>query len=165
MPEKIFEPKLPRGLPRIIFRFPIGLYHAHLGWIMGHRFLLLTHTGRKSGLPRQNVLEVVRYDKNSGACVVASGWGVNSDWVINIIANPRINYQVQNQMMIGIAERLSPDEGAQELLEYARNHRLAFRELCRFMGYRTDGSDEDICAMGHILPIFVLNPHQDRKDC
>jgi hypothetical protein len=31
MPEKISEPKLPLGLSRLAFRFPIWLYHAHLG--------------------------------------------------------------------------------------------------------------------------------------
>lgn len=158
MPDKLSEPKLPRGLSRLAFRLPIWLYHARLGWMMGQRFLLLTHTGRKSGLPRQSVLEIVRYDKNTGACVVASGWGEKSDWFQNITANPKINYQVQNRHMKGIAERLSPEEGAKELFEYARRYPLAFRELARFMGYKLDGSNEDIQAMGRILPMFIFKP-------
>ena len=158
MPEKISEAKLPRGLSRLAFRLPIFLFHAHLGWIMGHRFLLLTHTGRKSGLPRQTVLEIVRYDKNTGACVVASAWGMKSDWFQNVMANPKIVYQVQNRRITGTAERLTAEEGAQELFEYAHHYRLAFRELARFMGYRLDGSDEDIRAMGRILPMFIFKP-------
>src|SRR5664279_3639569 len=117
MPEKISEPKLPRGLSRLAFRFPIWLFRIHLGWIMGHRFLLLTHMGRKSGLTRQTVLEVVHYDKVTGACVVASGWGTKSEWYRNVIANPIIVFQVRNKRIAGIAERLSPETGAQELYE------------------------------------------------
>lgn len=50
--------KKPRGLLRLGFRLPIWLYRLNLGWILGERFLLLTHTGRKSGLVRQTVIEV-----------------------------------------------------------------------------------------------------------
>jgi len=163
MPEKISELKRPRGLSRLAFRLPIWLFHAHLGWIMGHRFLLLAHTGRKTGLLRQNVLEIVRFDKNTGACVVASGWGVKSDWFQNITANPKIVYQVQNKRMAGIAERLTPAEGAQELFEYARHYPLAFRELARFMGYRVNGSEEDIRAVGRTLPMFLLKPVSEQE--
>ena len=49
----------PRGLACLAFRLPIGLYRLRLGWLLGDR-LLLTHIGRKSGLPRQAVIEVVR---------------------------------------------------------------------------------------------------------
>jgi deazaflavin-dependent oxidoreductase (nitroreductase family) len=158
MPEKISEPKLPRGLARLALRFPIWLYRAHLGWILGSRFVLLTHTGRKSGLPRYTVLEVVRYDRTTGVCVVASGWGTKSDWFNNVTANPNIVFQVGNKAMAGFAERLTPDEGARELFDYASRYKLALHELVRFMGYRLDGSDEDIRALGRILPMFIFRP-------
>jgi hypothetical protein len=32
------------------------------------------------------------------------------------------------------------------------------RELARFMGYRLDGSDDDIRALGRILPMFIFKP-------
>jgi deazaflavin-dependent oxidoreductase (nitroreductase family) len=158
VPEKISEPQLPRGLSRLVFRFPIWLYRAHLGWLLGYRFVLLTHTGRKSGLPRQTVLEVVRYDKLAAACIVASGWGMKSDWFLNLTANPKIVFQVRNKRTEGIAERLSPEEGAQELLDYARRYPRALRELARFMGYRLDGSEADINALGQMVPMFAFRP-------
>ncbi|MBE3142614.1 MAG: hypothetical protein IMZ61_01640 [Planctomycetes bacterium] len=46
----------PRGLLRLSLRLPILLYKAHLGWVLGDRFLMLTHTGRKSGKPYQEIL-------------------------------------------------------------------------------------------------------------
>ncbi len=52
----------PSGFLRLAFRLPIYLYRLNLGWLLGHRGLLLIHRGRKSGLLRETVLEVVRYD-------------------------------------------------------------------------------------------------------
>lgn len=33
----------PRGLSRLLYRLPIGLFRLGLGWIFGNHFLLLTH--------------------------------------------------------------------------------------------------------------------------
>ncbi len=43
----------PGKVLRLGLRLPIWLYRARLGRLLGERFLLLTHIGRKSGLPRQ----------------------------------------------------------------------------------------------------------------
>ncbi len=158
MPEQISELKLPRGMSRLAFRLPIWLYRLRLGWLLGTRFVLLTHIGRKSGLLRQTVLEVVRYDKASGACIVASGWDTRSDWFHNVTANPKIVFQIRNTRSVGFAGQLSPEVAAQELLDYACLHPTAFRELAQFMGFRLDGTEEDIRAAGQVLPIFILKP-------
>src|SRR5215212_10162331 len=39
----------PAGALRLAFRLPIYLYRLDLGWLLGHRFLLLVHRGRESG--------------------------------------------------------------------------------------------------------------------
>jgi hypothetical protein len=44
------------------------------------------------------------------------------------------------------------------LFDYASRYKLALHELVRFMGYRLDGSDEDIRALGRILPMFIFRP-------
>jgi deazaflavin-dependent oxidoreductase (nitroreductase family) len=154
MPEKIAEPKLPRGLTRLAFRAPLWLYRIGLGGLLGHRFLRLTHTGRKTGLLRQSVLEIVRYDKVTGTCIVASGWGNKSDWYQNVSVNPLVDVQVGTRRFPAIAERLSQEEGGRELLDYAHRHPQAFRELARFMGYRLDGTENDIQSLGQIVPMF-----------
>ena len=158
MPEKTRDLQPPRGLARWAFRLPIWLYHAHLGWLLGRRFVLLTHSGRKSGLLRQTVLEVVRYDAGTGACIVASGWDRKSDWFRNVTANPNIVFQIRSQRSAGIAERLPPEAGALELLDYAHRHPMALRELAQFMGYQLDGTEADICALGRMIPMFVFKP-------
>lgn len=162
MAEKIRDTQPPRGLARLAFRFPIWLYRARLGGLLGERFVLLTHTGRKSGLPRQTVLEVVRYDRSTGSCVVASGWGTKSDWVQNVTANPKIVMQVRSRRTAAVAERLFPEAAADELVDYARRHPEAARLLARFMGYRLDGTPEDVHDLGRKLPMFIFKPIADR---
>ena len=75
---KNIEP--PTGLPRLLFRLPIPAYRLHLGWLFGRRLLLLNHTGRVTGQPRQAVLEVADHDAADGSYVVASGWGTGAAW-------------------------------------------------------------------------------------
>ena len=77
-----------KGMLWYLFRAPIYLYRCHLGWLFGKRLLLLTHTGRRSGLRRQTVLEVVEYRQDGPEVVVANGFGPDSDWVRNIQAKP-----------------------------------------------------------------------------
>jgi deazaflavin-dependent oxidoreductase (nitroreductase family) len=158
MVEKIKNLQPPRGLARLAFRLPIGLYRLRLGGLLGTRFLLLTHTGRKSGLERKTVLEVVRYDKKTNTFVVAAGFGNTSDWVRNIRVHPQVTVQCGRRRWEMTARFLTPEQSGEELVDYNRRHPLAMRELVHFMGYRLDGTVEDVRAMGKILPMVNLRP-------
>jgi deazaflavin-dependent oxidoreductase (nitroreductase family) len=160
MPQKIKELSLPGGISRWLFRLPIHLYHMHFGGLLGDRFVLLTHIGRKSGLPRQTVLEIVRYLPADHSCIVASGWGEKSAWFQNISLNPKITYQIRNQARPGVAERLNPAAASAELLDYGQRHPAALRELGKFMGYAFDGTEADIAALGQVIPMFHFKPIQ-----
>lgn len=161
MPEKISEPKRPRGLIRLAFRLPIWLYRLKLGRLLGRRFLLLHHTGRKSGLPRQTVLEVVRYDKASGTYVVAVGFGTRSDWYQNINVNPHVTIDSGGRRTKAIAERLTPEAAEEELVDYSHRYPGLMKELARIMGYRLDGTEEDVRALGRILPMVALKSEKE----
>jgi deazaflavin-dependent oxidoreductase (nitroreductase family) len=158
MPEKIHEIHPPRGFSRLAFRLPLGLYRLGLGGLLGKRFVCLTHTGRRSGKLRQTVLEVVRYDRISGACIVAAGFGKESDWVRNVEHDPHITFTVGRSSRPGLAERLEPKAAGHELAEYSRRHPMAWRELVRFMGYRLDGTEDDILALGKKIPLYRFQP-------
>ena len=64
----------PGRLTRCLLRLPIWLYRLRLGWLLGGRFLLLNHTGRKTGLPRRTVLEIVHHDADNATLFVAAAW-------------------------------------------------------------------------------------------
>ena len=68
-----------KGWLRFGVKLPPGLYRAQRGWLLGERFLRLTHVGRKSGQPHQTVLEVVDHDRATDRYIVTSGWGEKSD--------------------------------------------------------------------------------------
>lgn len=156
MIEKVSEPKPPSGITRALYRAPIWLYKLNLGRLLGNRFLMFTHTGRKSGLRHQTVVEVVKHEPGDNIFYIASGWGENSDWVQNISVDPRVEVQVGNQRWEMAAKRLTPEQGEEVILDYAHRHPSAMMNLARMMGYKLDGSEGDFRELGRLLPIFAL---------
>ena len=75
-----------KGILSYLFRVPVYVYRGHLGWLFGKRLLMLSETGRRTGLRRHTVLEVVEYRKEGPEVVVANGFGADSDWLRNIQA-------------------------------------------------------------------------------
>ena len=82
---------------------------------MGH-FLLLTHVGRKSGLPRQTILEVLLHDRAKDVYYVMAGWGVRSDWVKNIEKTPQVQIRVGRRQVCALARRLPPVEAESKVI-------------------------------------------------
>jgi deazaflavin-dependent oxidoreductase (nitroreductase family) len=158
MAEKIKDVQPPRGLARLGWRAPIWLYRLGLGSLLGKRFLLLTHTGRKSGQPRQAVLEVVYHDKKTGEYVVASGFGEKSDWYQNVLTQPQVVIQVGQRCIVALAERLPLPRAAEIMLDYNRRHSTALRTLAGILGYRTDGSEADVRFFASVIPIMAFTP-------
>ncbi len=64
---------ISRGIGRWFSKWPAWVYRLHLGWLLGHRFLLVTHRGRRSGMLRQTGVMVLHHDSYSHRiCVVAA---------------------------------------------------------------------------------------------
>ena len=159
MHEPIRQVKPPRGLSRLLYRLPILLYQAGLGWLFGKRFLLLTHTGRVSGLPRQLVLEVIRYDEHSESYYVVSAFGEQADWFRNIQLTPEVGITIGRRCMGALAVTLPQEDAERELLDYARCSPLAARLLPSLIGYHVDGSEEGYRALARQLKIVRFSPH------
>ncbi|WP_406175834.1 nitroreductase family deazaflavin-dependent oxidoreductase [Streptomyces sp. NBC_00996] len=149
-------PQPPTGWRRLAFRLPIRLYRAGLGPLLGKRFLLLHHTGRKSGRERQAVIEVVSYDQHAGTWTVASGFGPKSDWYQNLRHRPQAAIQFGRRRFTVTTHFLSPEEGADIMADYARRHPRAARRLCSLMGFPVDGSEADFRKVGEATPFARL---------
>jgi deazaflavin-dependent oxidoreductase (nitroreductase family) len=146
-------------LLRVALWLPTWLYRAHLGWLLGNRFLMLTHIGRKSGLPRRVVLEVVRHDKATDTYIIASGWGENADWLRNIQQTPAVIITTGCRRMAARAMRLSVDEAERELRDYARRHPIPFRTLvCLLVGQHVKETEENFQFLAQSLPVVALLP-------
>lgn len=94
----------------------IRLYRATGGRI-GHRLgtqrtLLLTTTGRKSGLPRVQPLTYVRV--GDMLIVVASNWGNDQPpaWYLNVLAHPHVHVQFTSDIFEATATLATPEERA-----------------------------------------------------
>src|SRR5947209_16835604 len=122
MPTKIKDVQPPHGFTRLLFRLPMQLYRMRLSWLLGDRFLLLTHIGRKSALPRQTVVEVLEHDKASNTYNVLAAWGEKSDWVRNVEKTPEVVIDVGRQRLHARAVFLSPEEAECKVLDYAQRH-------------------------------------------
>lgn len=158
MPTRIRHPQPPRGLTRFLFRLPIWFYRLGLGWLLGGRFMLINHVGRKTSLPRQVVVEVVRHNKVSDIYVIASGFGEKSQWFQNLMYNPDVTIQVGRRKLAVTARRLSEAEAADEMVAYARQHPNAARVLARFMGFEVEGTEADYRELGKEIPFIALRP-------
>lgn len=147
----------PKGLLRLMLRLPIWLYRLRLGWLLGNRFLLLTHVGRKTGLPHQTVVEVASHNSANDRYVIASGWGEKSDWFRNIQKTPEVRVEVGRRSFQAHATILSVAEAEEELLDYAHKHPAAFRELAKFMiGEHLEATREDCSRLAQSIPLVAL---------
>lgn len=119
----------PSKTLRFGLRLPILLYRIKLGWLLGDRFLMLTHIGRKSGLHHQTVIEVVKHDKASNTYYIVSGWGEKSDWYQNIQKTPQVTIQVRGRKFQSTAQFIPLSKATAIMEAYAHNHPVAFSEL------------------------------------
>ena len=149
----------PRGMLRLGLRLPIWLYRAHLGWLLGNRFLMLTHTGRKSGLERHTVIEVVQHNKDTDTYYVVSGWGEKSDWYQNIRKTPSVTIQTGGRKFKSIAEFIPVEKAIGIVQSYAREHSMAFNELSGlFLGERMEPGSDAPQRLAEKMPMVAFHP-------
>ena len=155
-------PDPPRGFKEIPWRLPIWLYRLKLGWLLRHRMLLLTHTGRVSSQPRKAVLEVIRYDKEQNVPYVVSGFGEKSQWFKNINHTPEVHIQIGRKHFPATAERLPEEEAIAVFKEYHDRHPNAIKNLSKMVGYEIGESDEEILDFMRLLPVIAFHPKSKR---
>ncbi len=90
------------------------LYAIGLGPVVGRIILLLTTTGRKTGLQRVTPLQ---YEEIDGKYYLGAARGLQADWVRNIQAGPRVSVQVKNRRFQGRAEIITDPASIADLLE------------------------------------------------
>src|SRR5258708_23325621 len=112
--EPTFRRRRASPLPRAMLKVPALVYHGPLAELMRSRcILLLTTRGRKSGLPRTGTVSFMPLE---GHLVVFSGWGVGSNWVQNIRANPEVTVNVGRKRMRATAQVVEDPERRRQLM-------------------------------------------------
>lgn len=157
----------PTGILWLVFRAPVYLYHLGLGRLFGHRFLLFVHQGRKSGLLRETVLEVIRYDPTTRESIVLSGRGEKSDWYRNIEESPALEVRTGHERYVPAQRFLDPVENHEVISEYARRHPLVLRlfaKVFRF-GYPLNGTQEERREFARSLRLVAFHPGDETNGC
>jgi deazaflavin-dependent oxidoreductase (nitroreductase family) len=95
---------LPNVLLRLMKLPPRVAYAFGLGPIIGGLVLLLTTTGRRSGLMRVTPLQ---YEEVEDVIYIGSMRGERADWFRNIVADPHVQVRVKNRRFHGLAESIT----------------------------------------------------------
>ena len=143
-----------------MFKVPCGLYDVHLGWLFGHRVLLLTHRGRKSGLLHATALEVIRYDRATESSVVISAYSPKSDWFRNITHSPALQIETGGRRYVPEQRVLTTAEAVRKLERYCEFHPRIARILERVFGFHITSGDEERRAFAETVRLVVFRPRQ-----
>lgn len=149
----------PGRLTQRVLRAPGRLYDWHAGWLLGHRFLRLTHVGRRTGRRYQTMLEVIATTP-TGEAIVVAGRGSAADWYRNIQAHPAVELAIARRRFSPAHRVLDPDEAAAVLADYQRRNRLIMPVLRRVLswlaGWRYDGTPAARQRLARELPIVAF---------
>ena len=139
--------------PNRLIRF---LYSIGLGFLLGRMILLLTSTGRRTGLPRTTPLQ---YEEHDGKYFVGSARGTRSDWYKNVLRDPRVSVRVGTRTFEGRAECTTDTARITDLLELRleRHPRLVGRIL-EAAGLPRSPSREELEEYSRDLEMVVITP-------
>jgi deazaflavin-dependent oxidoreductase (nitroreductase family) len=149
----------PKGVMRLALRAPILLYRMHLSFLLGKRFAYLEHRGRRTGMIRGVVIEIVDYDPQERTVVVVAAWGKKADWYKNVLADPQVTITVGSDRYPAIARTLSRAEAERHLEAYARHHPGALRELDMLVeGAGKREAEQIIQTFLDTMPVVEFSP-------
>lgn len=150
---------------RWLLRAPVYLYRWRCGGLLGQRFLLLVHIGRRSGRRRCTVLEIVEYRREGPEAILISAFGHSADWLRNIGTTPNPDVVIGSRRFTAIHRMLGESEGARVMAGYQRRNRLVMPiirlVLSRLLGWRYDGSKEHRRRLAAQLPFIAFRPRPD----
>ena len=135
---------------------PLTAYKLGFGQLIGKVILLLTTTGRKTGLAR---VTPVQYELIDGVYHIGAVFGTNTDWVRNILAHPIVQVQVQNKCFTGRAEVLTNPEEIADYIEYRLQKRPRMIGLIMKMdGFSANPSREELVEYCQQLALVKVTP-------
>ncbi|MCM8748033.1 nitroreductase family deazaflavin-dependent oxidoreductase [Thermomicrobiaceae bacterium CFH 74404] len=159
-----FVRERPRGLLRLFLAMPPKLYHGPFARLLAWRcVMLLTTTGRKTGLPRTTAVSFMPF---ADRWIIFSGFGIHSNWYRNILAHSEVTVRIGNRRWRATAHVVEDPARRRELMLRMRDYSrrcgppIALRPLLRAL--RLFDYDAEIAlAVAHAeeLPVVEIVPH------
>jgi deazaflavin-dependent oxidoreductase (nitroreductase family) len=127
-----------RRFPRWFLRAPELIFRLRLDRL-APSLVMLTTRGRRSGKPRSVVLDVARRDP--GGLWVIAGDGMRASWVLNLLADPRVEVRHRGKRRRGVASVGGTDAGDLNVAIF-RDRPAYVRLVYRMIGERVRGEDD-----------------------
>lgn len=137
-------------------QLPALLYRLRLGFLLGGRVILISHTGRRSGNVFRSAVEVLEHDKKSREYIVCSGTGRNTDWYLNLVEGGPAEVQLGSRRWAPEMRFLDADEAATRLLAYERQHPTLAKLLLRSLGRSYDKTNTGRRRMVEDMPMVAF---------
>ena len=152
-----------------MLRAPARLYDWDAGWILGRRFLRLTHVGRRTGRRFETMLEVIGEDRSSHEVIVLAGLGRSAQWYRNLLAGGPSEVAIGRERFKPSYRVLDPGEAVAVLAGYERRNRylapILRRVLSWLVGWHYDGTPAKRLQLVSELPMVAFRPAPPTADC
>jgi deazaflavin-dependent oxidoreductase (nitroreductase family) len=128
------------------------------GPLIGRLILLLTTTGRKSGLPRVTPLQ---YEEFDGLIYIGSARGTQADWYRNLVADPHVRVQVKGRRFEATAETSTDRVRLADFIELRlKRHPRLVGAMLHAEGLPARPTREQIERYAANLALVVIHPAQ-----
>lgn len=135
---------------------PITAYRIGLGPLIGKVVLLLTTTGRSSGLQRVTPLQ---YELIDDVYHVAAVFGTKSDWVRNIQVNPKVHIDVKNQHIDGNAAVFTDPEEIADFIQFRmKKHPRMMKFIMKMDGLTFPPAYQELVGYCRNLALVRITP-------
>jgi deazaflavin-dependent oxidoreductase (nitroreductase family) len=118
--------------------------------------LLLTTTGRKSGLRRVTPLQ---YEEIDGAYYLGSARGANADWFCNLLVDPMVEVQIKRKRFKGVAEAITDPVRIADFFQVRlKRHPIMIGLLMRLEGLPLAYKREDLEKIAANKTLALIRP-------
>jgi len=144
----------PKGLFRVIVRYPVLLYRLGLHRLVSGKVLLLTTIGQRTGKPRVAPLD---YEEEEGTFYLIPNQGTHATWYRNLVAHPEVTIQVGGRRMEAIATPVTDVQVKAHVLRLFASRRWA-AGVKKYYGIPPGASDEKLLELAPHRAVVAVCP-------
>lgn len=123
---------------------------------MGAQWMRITTTGRKSGKPRDVMVDVMAYEQATDTYYIEAAYGVHADWYRNIQARPVFEARVGRRKFMARANIFTAENAGEMLVRFYRQKPAYTRSVMAVAGMKFTNEDELRALGGNLLLLTVV---------